>query len=353
MCFVCQTVAANQKAQKEAGMTRPSIRAIAVRALASSVLVTSILGGAVKGAGSASAHSAALPSLQMGTEPWIGYGPWWIAKDKGFFAKEGLNVQLITFQQDADLNAALASGHTQVANIATHTSIKLILNSHVAITPVLVLDDSEGADAILGSSSIKSIADLRGKTVAYEYGTTSDLLIHYALLNAHIPADAVKSQNIPAADAATALVAGRVDAAVTYEPYISAVAGKGKGVHVLYSSKAAPGLIGDFMVASNSLIKNHPDQVKALLRAWNDAMEYWAKNYKDGVAIMAKGVGSSPSDLAATLAGAVIYSIAQNKSLAKGLIQKRYAMVNGVLRSTGVVKGTLDPAKTLNFSFLP
>jgi NitT/TauT family transport system substrate-binding protein len=122
---------------------------------------------------------------------------------------------------------------------------------------------------------------------------------------------------------------------------------------VIYSSKVAPGLIGDFMVANNSLIKNHPDEARALLRAWNDSMTYWARNYADGVAIMAKGVGSSPSDLKSTLAGAVIYTIAQNKSLAKGLIQQRYKMVNAVLRSTGVVKATLNPATTLNFSFLP
>jgi NitT/TauT family transport system substrate-binding protein len=262
-------------------------------------------------------------------------------------------VQVVTFQTDADLNAALASGNTQVANIATHTSIKLILNNHLPITPVLILDDSEGADAMLGSAPIKKLSDLRGKTVAYEYGTTSDLLFHYALQQAHIPLNAVKSQNIPAANAATALVAGRVDAAVTYEPYISAVAGKGKGVHVIYSSKTAPGLIGDFMVANNSLIKNHPEQVRALTHAWNDAMTYWAGHYADGVAIMAKGVGSTPADLKSTLAGAVIYTIAQNKSLEKGLIQKRYKLVNAVLRSTGVVKGTLNPATTLNFSFLP
>jgi NitT/TauT family transport system substrate-binding protein len=326
----------------------------APRALAATALLAGMmLSGALRDATPVAARHAALPSLKMGTEPWIGYGPWWIAQARGFFQKEGLNVQVITFQQDADLNAALASGNTQVANIATHTSIKLILNNHLPITPVLLLDDSEGADAVLGSASIKSLGDLRGKTVAYEYGTTSDLLIHYALLHAHIPFSAIKTQNIPAADAATALVAGRVDAAVTYEPYISSVAGKGKGVHVIYSSKVAPGLIGDFMVANNSLIKDHPDEVRALLRAWNDAMTYWAKNYKDGVAIMAKGVGSSPADLTSTLAGAVIYTIPQNKTLARGLIQKRYSMVNQVLLSTGVVKGTLDPNKTLNFSFLP
>lgn len=334
-------------------MTRRPVFFRGMRTVAMALVVTSLLAGGAGGLGRVSARPAALPSLKMGTEPWIGYGPWWIARAKGFFKKEGIDVQLITFQQDADLNAALASGNTQVANIATHTSIKLILNNHLPITPVLLLDDSEGADAMLGSASIKTLNDLRGKTVAYEFGTTSDLLFHYALLHAHIPVSAVKSQNIPAADAATALVAGRVDAAVTYEPYISSVAGKGKGIHVLYSSKVAPGLIGDFMVANNSLIKNHPEEVRALLRAWNDSMTYWARNYADGVAIMAKGVGSSPSDLKTTLAGAVIYTVAQNKSLAKGLIQKRYRMVNEVLRSTGVVKSTLNPATTLNFSFLP
>jgi hypothetical protein len=82
-------------------------------------------------------------------------------------------------------------------------------------------------------------------------------------------------------------------------------------------------------------------------------MNYLSTNSADGIAIMAKGVGSTPADLKSTLAGVKIYTIAQNKSLAKGLIQQRYRMVNDVLRSTGVVKGTLDPAKTLNFSYLP
>lgn len=325
-----------------------------VRALVAATLVTAlVLTGAERATATAPPRHPAIPSIAMGTEQWIGYGPWWIAQAKGFFQKEGINVQLITFQQDADLNAALASGKTQAANIATHTSIKLILNTHLKITPVLILDDSEGADAMLGGANIKSLNDLRGKTVAYEYGTTSDLLLHYALAQAHIPVGAVHTQNIPAINVAAALVAGHIDAAVTYEPYISSVAGKGKGIHVIYSSKAVPGLIGDFTVVNNDFLKSNPAAVRALMRAWNDSMTYLAQHYADGVAIMAKGVGSSPSGLTSTLAGVKIYTIAQNKQLAKGLIQQRYRLVNGVLRSTGVVKGTLDPAKTLNFSYLP
>ena len=63
--------------------------------------------------------------------------------------------------------------------------------------------------------------------------------------------------------------------------------------------------------------------------------------------------GALPPALRSTLAGVKIYTIAQNKMLARGLIQRRYRMVNDVLRSTGVVKGTLNPSKTLNFSYLP
>lgn len=148
-------------------------------------------------------------------------------------------------------------------------------------------------------------------------------------------------------------MAGHVDAAVTYEPYISSVAGKGRGVHVVYSSKAVPGLIGDFTVVNNQFLAGHPAAVRSLLRAWDDAMTYLSAHPADGVAIMARGVGSTPAGLQSTLAGVKIYTIAQNKSLARGLIQSRYRLVNGVLRASGVVNGTLDPAKTLNFSYLP
>src|SRR5579883_48879 len=179
---------------KESPMTTKYAQSrLARAALAAAAIVALALAGSAHAA--AGARPAAMTSIAMGTEPWIGYGPWWIARDKGFFQKEGLNVNLITFQQDADLNAALASGKTQTANIATHTSIKLILNTHLKITPVLILDDSEGADAMLGSAAIKSLSDLKGKTVAYEYGTTSDLLLHYALMQAKIPVSALHAEH--------------------------------------------------------------------------------------------------------------------------------------------------------------
>ncbi len=46
---------------------------------------------------------------------------------------------------------------------------------------VSLLDFSLKADAILAGSDIKSVADLKGKNIAFEEGTTSDILLNYAL----------------------------------------------------------------------------------------------------------------------------------------------------------------------------
>src|SRR6266568_702943 len=60
-------------------------------------------------------------TIKMGIEPWLGYGQWQIAAKKGIFKQMGLDdVQIVNFTTDADINAALAAGQLNCANIATH-----------------------------------------------------------------------------------------------------------------------------------------------------------------------------------------------------------------------------------------
>lgn len=300
-------------------------------------------------------HATDSMVVKLGTEPWIGYGPWWIAQKQGFFAREGVNVQIVNFQQDADRNAALASGQTPFSNIDTGRTVQMVENNHLKIRLLLLLDDSEGADAMLSVNSIKTLNGLRGQRIAYEQGTTSDLLLHYALRKAGIPFSAIHPVFLPAADAGTALIAGRVNAAVTYEPYISnATQGHGANVHVLYSSAQVPGLIGDYLVGNLSFVQAHPDITRRLLRAWNDAMSYWATHRAAGASIMAAGVGSSVADLQSTLAGVKIYSVAQNLALLRsGEIARRYSLVGQTLMSQGVIKSPVAAGQVVDLSYLP
>lgn len=305
-------------------------------------------------AGQASAASAgSLTHVSMGIEPWIGYAPWYIAQKEGYFAKYGLSVNIVNFQQDADRNSALVAGTTNVSNIDTGRTIQFATH-HSPAVPLLLVDDSNGADAIMSTKSISTPSQLKGQSVAYEFGTTSDLLIHYYLLQHHLPFSSIKPVNVPAADAGTLLIAGKNKVVVTYQPYISeATSHHGANVHVFYSSAQAPGLISDFLVANKSWLAGHAKQARALIKAWNDAITYYHKHTKQAVAIMAKGIGATPSSLTSVLKGVILYSVAQNQSLVKsGKLAKEYLGIGRTLTAMKQIPKPVSLKSVANFSYL-
>ena len=150
-------------------------------------------------------------TFQMGIEPWLGYGGWLVADKNGLFANNGADVKISTFTTDDEINAALVAGKLDGANVATHTALRL-KSEGTPITIVTLLDQSNEADAIIAKKTITSIADLKGKKVAYEQGTTSDLLLNAALAANGMTLADVTPVKLPAADVAAALQSGKVDA---------------------------------------------------------------------------------------------------------------------------------------------
>ncbi len=284
-----------------------------------------------------------LTQVRIGTQPWIGYGPWWIAQEQGLFEKHGLQVELVDFVEDKEVNAALASGEMEAANLATHTAVKLYA-AGLDIQIVLLEDASYEADAILAGADIKSIKDLAGRTVAYEEGATSDLLLNYALSQNDMTLSDITPINMPASDAGSALIAGRVDAAVTYEPYISAALAGNTDIHVIYTAAERPGLISDVLAVRTDFLKAQPDAVRALLQVWDEALAFYRSNPSEGQAIIARNVGSSPEELVTAFEGVRFYDLAENREQLRGEFLKTIQDVTEV----SIAIGLLDEAPDLN-----
>jgi NitT/TauT family transport system substrate-binding protein len=282
------------------------------------LLSVSACGSSSGGSSGGSSSTSGNGKFTMAISPWIGYGPWYIAQKHGFFAKEGVKVNLVNFTEDAPLLAALASGKVDGSNLSTNGLLSAAGTGH-RYKVVMLEDESITADAMLAGSGIKSLQGLRGKTVGYEYGTTSDVLIHHALQAAGIPFSAIKPLNIPAAQAGSALIAGRVDAAVTYEPYISAALKAGNGeARILYSAGQAPGLISDTLSVRPSFVAQHPKTIAALLRAWQDALNYYNAHTSSGQAIIAAAVGAPVNSLTTAFKGLHFYSTGDSKTQLNG-----------------------------------
>lgn len=292
-------------------------------------------------------------TLKMGIEPWLGYGQWYIAQKDGIFAKRGLSqVQIVNFTEDKDINAALASGQLDAANIATHTAMGMIA-AGLPVKAIMLLDFSLSADAIIATGDVKTIADLKGKQVAFEQGTTSDILLNYALSQNGMTIADVVPVPMPAADAGSALLAGRVPVAVTYEPYIAAAKKQDPKVSLVYTAGKDPGLVSDVLVVTDDAIKNRPGQVLALVKSWGDALTAYDADKIAGRKIIAEGVGASPEELASAFDGVRYYSLLESKTSFNGDFRTRtFADVLTAAKKAGLVTKDVTAAEMLDPDFL-
>jgi NitT/TauT family transport system substrate-binding protein len=118
------------------------------------------------------------------------------------------------------------------------------------------------------------------------------------------------------ADAGAAFVAERVDAAVTWEPWLSRARDTEHG-HVLIDTSANPGLVVDVLLAPVGVIEARVDDFRALYRAWNRAVDFVKTNPDEAHEIMARGVGGwleDPKIFAETLAGVSYYDQQRNEA---------------------------------------
>jgi NitT/TauT family transport system substrate-binding protein len=281
----------------------------------------------VMGMGGASADP-----VKLGLQPWLGYGPLWVAEEKGFFDKHGVDVELTNFNWDQDMVAAVASGNLHVIAAATNTTISSI-NAGVDVKGFLILDLSAEADAILVTKDVQSIADLKGKKVAFESGATSDLLINYALKHNGMSITDIEHVPMGASEAGLALISGQVQAAVTYEPYISAALKQGDGHKIIYTAAEKPGLISDLLIASPAWLQEHSKEAEGIIRAWDEAINFIRANPAEGEAMIAKAVGSPMEEFEPAFKGVRLYNAAENKQILGDEFQASVAEIGAIMQA--------------------
>jgi NitT/TauT family transport system substrate-binding protein len=276
-------------------------------------------GGASAAPTAAPAQASSGAALKIGYSTWVGYGPLFIAQDKKFYDQNGVAVELSKIEDPKLRFAALAAGQLD-GLVSTLDALSLYYKPDLQIQAVLALDTSSGGDGIVAKKDIKSVADLKGRTVAYNPGSVSDFYLNYVLEQAGLTIDDVKGVSMKQDDAGAALVAGKVDAAVTWEPWLSKAKEAPDG-QVLIDSSKNPGLIVDVLIFRKDVIEKRKADVQAVIKGWMQANDYYKSSKDDAVAIMAKSVGGwleDPKVFAETLAGVQYYDEAGNKEYFAG-----------------------------------
>lgn len=301
--------------------------------------------------------SAEAGKIRLGMTTWVGYGPLFLARDLGYFKEAGVDVELTIIEEGALYMAAVAGGNLEGA-ASTVDSLMKYRSSDLCFKYVLALDDSHGGDGIIAQSDITSLKDLKGKAVAFNEESVSDFWFSLLLKKEGMTKDDITVTNMTADDAAAAFIAGRVPAAVTWEPHLTEVRNQGKG-KVLIDSSTTPGLIVDVVGLKCDVIEKQADDVKAFVKGYYKAVEYIKTNPDKAYEIMAKGVGGylvKPADFADAAKGVRFYDRDRNisffgtpeKSEASDLV--KYAQ--DIWGKAGKLKMTIDASTILDSDFI-
>ena len=270
-----------------------------------------------------------------------------IARQHGELIKKmkakGYQVVFKEFSDGAALMTALKSGAIDYARVGDTPPV----TAKAAGTDIALIaagaTKEYGSGILVGKNSqITNLKQLKGKTIAYQKGTTAQYLIIQALKKAGLSTNDVKLVNMDQSSASVAFAKGSVDAWVTWDPY-TATAQVNQGAKLL---TIGTGLAKnrDFLISTQNYAKTHTALSKLLTTYINDDMT-WANNHHTQlIAMLSKTL---------KLSDAVIQKMVERRTYAMALVKADSSIVDeenqiaNTFYQEGVVTEKVDMKTTL------
>jgi NitT/TauT family transport system substrate-binding protein len=227
------------------------------------------------------------PPLKVTCVPFVGHRPGIIAQEKGFFKAQGIDVELSYLNylqlQQADFSAGKYDGIG-----LTLGDFMILSATNPDMQAVMVVSESTGADVVVAQSDIKTILDLKGKKLGANLGGFSEVFVSEMLKSSQLTSDDVSLVKVEGLEVPHRLQNNAIQAGHTWEPHLSEALKV--GAKILFTSKQTPGLILDVVAFRGEVIRDRPEDIRAFVRGWFQALSYWEANISEGNAIASKAL---------------------------------------------------------------
>ena len=215
-------------------------------------------------------------ALRIGTNVWIGSEPLYLARELGRL--DSAAVQLVEYPSASEVLRAFRNQAIDGMVISLDELFGLAADGFQPRI-ILVVDVSHGADVVVGRRGMRTMSDLKGKSVAVESSALGAFVLSRALAVNGMQASDVNVVHLESNEQTGAFERGQVDGAVTFDPYRAQFLQA--GARTLFDSAQIPGEIVDLLAVRASAIDKEPKAIQALLAGWFDAIDYMTRNPKD------------------------------------------------------------------------
>jgi len=258
--------------------------------------LTGLIAGVALVAGATVAH-AQPTKVAIGFIPVSDWLPAFVAKDKGFFDKNGLDVTMTKIGIISNIPSALMSGSLNIGS----STVPVVLDAVEAGLDInalaggtrFVKDPSIFSVVVKTGLPVKSAKDLEGKRVGVPgLRSAGDLLFRKWLLDKGVQPSKVNIVEAPFPQMRDLLKAGTLDAVAVLEPFRGRMVEDQTGFRLSdYVAEVNPDLLGGVWIARKEWLTANPKVAGAFRNSLKEAIDYIAKNPADAKAIEIKYTG--------------------------------------------------------------
>ncbi|MBZ9687760.1 ABC transporter substrate-binding protein [Clostridium estertheticum] len=212
----------------------------------------------------------ALKTLTIGVMPDLVILPLIIADHNGYFKEQGIQVKLEHFKSAADRDAALQTGKIHGA---TSDMLSVVFFNDSKFD-VKITSKTDGSFKLIAGkdSGISKVEQSAGKSIGISKNTIIEYLTDRIMESSNIDVNLPKKVSIPSLPTRIEMLNnGKLDMVTIPEPLAStAIASGGK----ILSSSEKLGINPGVMIFTADAIASKPEEIKALYRAYNKAVEF-------------------------------------------------------------------------------
>jgi aliphatic sulfonates family ABC transporter substrate-binding protein len=239
---------------------------------------------------------SATETINFGTQP--ATMPVYIARSIGALEKvekkHNVKIEFKVFSYGAPENQALAAGELQIASAGMGPAIVAAARLPAKLLAITILEQT--AIIIPKDSTIKSVAELKGKRIAFPgKGSQQYPLLVKALADAGLKIDDVELFKTKGSDVPTLLANKSVDAGITWDPHVSNALAAGHSKVLIKAEKILPikagHYIGNGVYARNDFIAARPELVQDIITAIVEAIDFILKNEDKAIKMWAEQIG--------------------------------------------------------------
>jgi ABC-type nitrate/sulfonate/bicarbonate transport system substrate-binding protein len=211
----------------------------------------------------------------------------WVAQDRGFFTKQGLDVAIQVYGSGFAATKDLLAGSLDMVTAAEAVAVgNSFTRNDLRIVGVI----SEYDDiSVVGRKDrgISELADLKGKKIGVVRGSDAEFCLTRCLTLQNIPRDTVHIVDLAPSQQVEALQNGDIDAAVVWEPVVQKMKNMLRANSVSFSAQSDQALHWVLICKENMELKR-PHVIERFLAAMLRAEEFLVANRTEAKAIVAR-----------------------------------------------------------------